>query len=281
MNHRPRQVELDEIAELIRHDRVRLVTLTGPGGIGKLRLATQVAVDVRESFPGGVWFVPLAALTSSQEVPAAIAQVIGATESETVSAATAVLQQMQDVRALVVLDNFEHVMSATAFVSQLLAAAPDVTVLATSREPLRASAEHVYPIPAMAVGRADDPVEALASTDAVALFVDRARARDNTFSLDPNNAGAIVEICRRLDGLPLAIELAAARVSALGTAGPLDRCGKASWSSAAALTTHLIVTGRWTRRSHGRSTCSTTASSRYSERSRYSLGASTQTPQAQ
>ena len=219
-----RDAELTEARKLIEDDNVRLVTLTGPGGIGKTRLAVQTAAAAAGAFPDGVWFVPLTPVLTADAVPSAVAQAIGARETEDRTASSAVLADAAGRRMLLLLDNVEHLVSCAPFVAQLLATAPDVTVLATSREPLHIAAERVFPVPPMEVPAADaTSVEALAHTDAIALFVERAQGRDPSFALDSANAEAVAEICRRLDGLPLAIELAAARVSSLGVSGLAER----------------------------------------------------------
>ncbi|MDQ3981071.1 MAG: NB-ARC domain-containing protein, partial [Actinomycetota bacterium] len=221
-----RELELGEIGKLIEDRSARLVTLIGPGGIGKTRLALQAAAGSAEEFRDGVWFVPLAPVVTADRVPSAIAQAVGAREAEDGTASNAVLTEATDRQMLVVLDNMEHVVDSAPFVAQLLAAGPGVTVLATSREALHIAAERLYLVPSMEVPAAEasaDSLESLAHTDAIALFLERAQARDLRFALDASNAEAVAEICRRLDGLPLAIELAAARVSSLGVDGLLER----------------------------------------------------------
>jgi predicted ATPase/Tfp pilus assembly protein PilF len=192
-----RELEVGEILELLRS--TRLLTLTGPGGAGKTRLASHTAAAVADRFPDGLWFAPLAAVEDPKLVEPAIAHVVSASDT--------LADHLRDKQCLLLLDNFEHVMDAAAGIGALLQAARDVTIVVTSREPLRLSAEREYPVPP------------LSPPAAVALFAERARAVRPSFALD--NASA--EICRRLDGLPLALELAAARVKSLSADQILDR----------------------------------------------------------
>jgi predicted ATPase/class 3 adenylate cyclase len=196
----------------------RLLTLLGAGGIGKTRLSLQVAADVLEDYPDGVWFVELAPLTDERLVPQAVASILGVKEEAGHQVIEALAKHVADRRLLLILDNCEHVVQAcAALAEQLLRAGLNVRILASSREPLRVSGEVSFPVPALAVPAERDPVavEALPQYPAVLLFVDRAAAVRPTFSLTEDNARAVAEICQRLDGIPLAIELAAARVRAL------------------------------------------------------------------
>jgi predicted ATPase len=188
-----RERELEELAE--RLGEHRLVTLVGPGGTGKTRLALQAAAEAVESFEHGVWWVPLAPVTDPERVESAIAGAIGADGP--------LPEHLRPQQALLLIDNFEQVVDGADRMAALLEAAPRVSVLVTSREPLRVQGEFRYPV---------DPLE---EADAVALFVERALAVDPAFTPDD----AVAEICRRLDGLPLAVELAAARI---GLLSPLD-----------------------------------------------------------
>ena len=187
-----RERELDDVISLL-HEGYRLLTLTGPGGTGKTRLALQAATVLGEEFSDGAWWVSLAPVRYHGHVVAAIAEALGTGDGE------ALERQLAGQRALLVLDNFEHVLEAATVVSSLLAAAPQLVVLATSREPLHVAAEREYPVPS------------LAEREAVSFFLERARAVRPDFAAN----GEIAEICRRLDHLPLAIELAAARVRML------------------------------------------------------------------
>jgi predicted ATPase/DNA-binding SARP family transcriptional activator len=212
-----REHELSVIADRLQSGSVRLVTLTGPGGVGKTRLALEAARAVQADFADGAHFVSLAAMQRPEEVPVAIVNALGIIMLSGESPTQAVERFVAGKHLLLLVDNFEHLLPAAPFISGLLAACPALTVLATSREPLTVRAEECYPIPPLALpvlGMPDD-AQALAGVDAVALFCERARAHDPGFDLADGNAAAVAEICRRVDGLPLAIELAAARCGLL------------------------------------------------------------------
>jgi non-specific serine/threonine protein kinase len=192
----------------------RLVTLLGPPGIGKTRLALAAAHALRDEFADGVYFVALAPLTDPDLVVPSIAGVLGVTEAAGELLIGRVVGYLRDKQVLLVLDNFEHLPAAATPVDRLLQEAPGLKVLATSRAPLRVYGEQEYPVPALAVPAAqtNPPPAELVQYDAVCLFVERARTITPDFSITSDNAAAAGAICRRLDGLPLAIELAAARV---------------------------------------------------------------------
>jgi predicted ATPase/class 3 adenylate cyclase len=216
----------EEIAEVIGLlDRTRLVTLTGPGGVGKTRLAVAVAERLRDRFAAGSVFVPLAAVTRPELALAGIARAVGADLAGTRAPLEALAEQLGDDPWLLVLDNLEQVIEVAGDLDELLARCPGVAVLATSRTVLGLRAEHVYPVAPLPLPAdpAAVPVEALLASPAVALFVDRARAVRPGFALTQANAAAVVGICRRLEGLPLAIELAAARTRLLDPDALLDR----------------------------------------------------------
>jgi predicted ATPase len=214
-----------EVAGLVEQPGVRLVTLTGPGGVGKTRLAVAVGERLRDRFGAGMVFVPLEAVTDPGLVLAAIGQAVGADLSRTGSPLEALAGTLGDGVWLLVLDNLEQVVQAAADLGDLLARCPGVVILATSRTVLGLRAEREYPVPPLPppTDAATVPLDELASSPAVALFVDRARAVRPGFALAEGNAAAVAEICRRLEGLPLAIELAAARVRLLDPAALLDR----------------------------------------------------------
>jgi predicted ATPase len=212
-----REQAIDEVAGLIGRPGVRLVTLTGPGGIGKTRLAVAVGERLRERFGSRTVFVPLATVTEPERVLARIGRAVGADLTGTGSPLQALVERLGDGRWLLILDNLDHVVDAARDLDELLARCPGVAILATSRTVLRLRAEREYPVPPLPVPTepATRSVDELAASPAVALFVDRARAVRHDFALTEANAAAVVEICRRLEGLPLAIELAAARTRLL------------------------------------------------------------------
>jgi predicted ATPase/class 3 adenylate cyclase len=219
-----REREVAEVVALLQSADARLVTLTGPGGTGKTRLALQAAAEMLDAFPDGIFFVPLAALRDSELVPSAIASALGLREQAGLTPGQAVREAVAGKRLLLVLDNVEQVIIAAPFVGELLVAAPTLRVLATSRLPLRLRAEREYPVPPLALPPAiGTPPEQLIQYEAVRLFVERAQAVRAGFALTPEIAPAVAEISRRLDGLPLAIELAAARVRLLPPAALLAR----------------------------------------------------------
>jgi predicted ATPase/DNA-binding SARP family transcriptional activator/Tfp pilus assembly protein PilF len=214
---------LAEITALVRQGHPRLVTLTGVGGVGKTRLALQAAAELDDAFANGVWFVPLAPVADPLLVLPTLAQTLGVRETGRQPLDERLREDLREQQLLAVLDNFEHLLAAAPAVTGLLAACPKLTVLVTSRAALRVSGEHVYEVSPLAtpdLGALDNAadstnVDGLLANDAVALFVARARAVRPEFTLTPANAAAAATICVRLDGLPLALELAAARVRLL------------------------------------------------------------------
>ncbi|MCW5635405.1 MAG: tetratricopeptide repeat protein [Rubrivivax sp.] len=219
-----REHELAEVRALLA--RTRLLTLLGMGGIGKSRLSVQLGAELLDEYPDGVWLVELAPLADPLLVPQALASVLGVKEERGASALEAVLAFVRDKALLVILDNCEHVVRACAdLAKRLLQAAPGVRVLATSRDVLEVAGETIYQVPTLGVPAAGD--DGMAGTlprhAAVRLFVDRASAVQPRWRLDPANGPAVAAICRQLDGIPLALELAAARTRALSVQAIAER----------------------------------------------------------
>ncbi len=207
----------------------RLLTLTGPGGTGKTRLGLQVAAESIADYPDGVFFVPLGPLDDAEMVAPEIVQALGMREAPNQPPAARLTEYLRDRRLLLVLDNFEQVQAAATLVGELLRAGPGLRAVVTSRSPLHIYGEREYAVPPLglpAAGAVPDPAE-LARYESVALFLERASAVNPDFRLTPANAAAVAEICTLLDGLPLAIELAAARIEASAAAGAAGSAGSA------------------------------------------------------
>ena len=220
-----REQELASLHATLTAPNTRLITLIGPGGTGKTRLALQAAAEVLETFPDGVWWAPLAAVSDPKLVPQAIAAPLGVRENPGEPLLTTLGERLKGRRTLLLLDNFEHLLPAAPGINALLDAAPGLVILVTSREPLRLRAERELPVPPLPLPppSAALSAEAALAFPAVRLFVERARAVKPAFHLDAGNVTDVVAICRRLDGLPLAIELAASRVRLLTPAALLAR----------------------------------------------------------
>jgi non-specific serine/threonine protein kinase len=224
---RAREVEV--VSNLLRQTDARLVTLTGPGGTGKTRLAIQIGKSLLGHFSGGVFLVSLAPITDPALVPSAIARALGVREAGSRALEDTLKDVLRDRHLLLILDNFEQVTPAASHIGDLLAAAPDLKVLVTSRALLRLYGEYEFVVPPLALpdrtpGALLSPPDML-KFPAVSLFVQRARAAKASFELTPANAPAVAEICARLDGLPLAMELAAARVKLFSPQAMLSRLG--------------------------------------------------------
>ena len=220
-----REAEVAAVDARLCDPAVRLLTITGPGGVGKTRLALAVANRARDAFPDGVVFVDLSPLRDAGLVLPTIARALGAPETDTRPPEERIAAAVGDRALLLVLDNFEQLLDTAPKLPPLLAACPRLTLLVTSRAALRLRDEHAWPVPPLATPPSDSPgdLPALAEVPAVTLFVARARERLPDFALTPDNAAAVAAICRRLEGLPLAIELAAGRLPLLPPAALLAR----------------------------------------------------------
>ena len=220
-----RDRELERLRDLLARSDVRMLALIGPGGVGKTRLAIAAAAECASAFEEGLLFVDLAPINDPHLVPDAIAQAAGLQERPSPSISEALLEYFAYKHLLLVLDNFEHLLAGAGFISTLLESCERLKVLATSRIVLGLYGEHEVPVPPMELPDINLPPDQdqLANCDAVRLFVERAQAADPDFALTNANASAVTSICRRLDGLPLAIELAAARIRLLSPQMLLDR----------------------------------------------------------
>jgi predicted ATPase len=219
-----REDEVAALREMLTAPGTRLVTLTGPGGTGKTRLALQVAAESLDAFPDGVWWVPLGDVSDAALVPEAIAAALGVRESPVEPLLSSLIAHLRSRDTLLILDNMEQVIEAAPHIARLLDGAPELVFLATSRESLRLRAEREYPVDPLPLPKgARVSVEDALASPAVRLFVERAQAIKPGFVLDEANVADVVAIAQRLDGLPLAIELAAARVRVLTPAALLAR----------------------------------------------------------
>ena len=216
-----------ELAELRKKLLVaRLVSLVGPGGVGKTRIAIRIATDLRRGFAGGAWLVELAELHDPSLVPHAVMAALDLRGQASTKPLALVLSYLREKELLLVIDNCEHLLQATAeVVAEIVKAAPGVRVLATTREPLSLSGEHVIPVPPFELPpvRSEAGLDQVRQNEAVMLFIERAAAASGKFELTASNRAAVMDLCRRLDGLPLAIELAAVRTRLLSVEQILDR----------------------------------------------------------
>jgi predicted ATPase/Flp pilus assembly protein TadD len=220
-----RTAELDEIEHLLRHSDLRLLTLSGAGGTGKTRLALRAAADLLENFSDGVFFVGLAAIRQPDLVVSAIAQTLRVKEATGTPLIKALTDYLSHKQLLLVLDNFEHVLAAAPSVTELLVTCPRLKVMVTSRAALHLTGEHEFPVQPLSVPDAAHSfsVKELSQCDSIALFIERARAVKPDFEINDENAKVVANVCIRLDGLPLAIELAAARIKLLSPQAMLMR----------------------------------------------------------
>lgn len=234
-----RERDVIAVCSLLRQDDVRLLTLSGVGGVGKTRLALAAAGDLRDDFADGVGFADLTSVSSPELVPDAIATAMGIRLEGTRPSADLVTEHLADADSLVLMDGFEHLVEAGSFVSHLLASCPSLRVMVTSRALLHLRGEHEYRVMPLETPPTDGTLKEgqVADAAAVRLFVERAREASPGFSLDAATAGAVAELCSRLEGIPLSIELAAARARVLSPRGLLDRLGDHldAWSGPADL----------------------------------------------
>src|SRR5229473_5907340 len=238
-----------EIAEVRKKlTEARLVSLVGPGGVGKTRLAIRAAADLGRGFRGGGWLVELAEVHDPALVTSAVLAALDLRDQAAAEPLALVLSYLRDKELLLVVDNCEHLLGAAAqVVTDMMRAAPGVRVIATSREPLSVPGEHVVPVPPLDLPapQQGEPLARLRQNEAVMLFTERAAAASGTFELTASNQAAVVDLCRRLDGLPLAIELAAVRTRVLTVEQILDRLtdrfGLLTGGSRAALPRHQTL----------------------------------------
>lgn len=209
-----RQCELTEARGLL--SGARLLTVVGVGGIGKTRLSLQIAADAQDAYPDGVWFVELAPIVDPELVPKTVAKALGLNQDPDTPLMDSISAYLRSRRVLLVLDNCEHLIGACATLADaLLRIAPELRILASSREPLHIPGEQTYPLPPLALPDVTAGSDEIARSDAVQLFVERARLRQPRFAVTARNSDAVAQVCAQLDGIPLALELAAARVGVL------------------------------------------------------------------
>jgi predicted ATPase/DNA-binding XRE family transcriptional regulator len=230
-----RERDLEEVKAFLGRPEVRLLTLTGTGGIGKTRLAMEAAREAADLFPNGAAFVALAPLNAAELVVLTVARSLGLRETEGRTPREALCAYLREKRFLLVLDNFEHLLAAAPEMAALIESCPDLTLLVTSRAPLRVRGEQEWPVPPLAlpISTRSPAMEEVLGSPSGRLFVERARAASPAFELEESNAAAVAAICWRLAGLPLALELAAVRIRFLSPSSllaRLDRALSAGWA---------------------------------------------------
>ena len=245
-----RRRELAEVRKKLTE--ARLVSLVGPGGVGKTRLAVRIATDLSRGFSGGGWLVELAEIGDPALVSQAVMTALDLRDQAAAEPLALLLGFLRDQELLLVVDNCEHLLEAAAqVVTEVMRAAPGVRVIATSREPLSVAGEYVVPVPPLELPALAEPLAQLRQNEAVMLFTQRAAAASGGFELTASNQAAVVDLCRRLDGLPLAIELAAVRTRVLSVEQIVtrlaDRFALLTGGSRAALPRHqtLRTTIEW------------------------------------
>ncbi len=223
-----RQKELKIITELLSHEEVRLLTMTGPGGTGKTRLSLQAVMQITNNFEDGTFFIDLASINDSESLFAAIVRTIGLRRTSDNSLFDEIRKYLRDKKMLLLLDNFEQLTSAAASLKELLRDCPKLKLVITSREALRIRGEQIFPVPPFPLpdtGSKELSAEQLKENDAIQMFIERAAMIRPDFELTEDNSHYVAEICRRLDGLPLAIELAAARINLFSPKTLQERMG--------------------------------------------------------
>ena len=251
-HHLPRQItrligrenEISRVVEMIWE--YPLVTLTGPGGVGKTRLALAAGEELLDNFTHGVWFVEIAPLSDPLLVERTLADVLGVREEPGRTLRDSLMLYLDDRQALLIFDNCEHMLDAcAALAAELLKRLPRLKILTSSREPLGVTGEAVFRVPSLSFPKADpQALDQIRGLEAVRLFIERAHAAQPDFQLEPNNAASVAQICRRLDGIPLAIELAASRVSGLDVeqiAARLDQSFRLLSGSRSAIDRHRTL----------------------------------------